>query len=563
MGQKLMRVVGVLLLLMLFVTTVLAQDDPQREVPPTADKPIGEVEVLEVVETAEGTTTTIQIPVTRDAYIASNRPNENFGFSPELRLGFSANAPGLGAVRPLMFFSLNSIPRQASIDRAEFEIFQFANSPAGDAPMGFQARYLNSDWNEGNVTWANHQPAWGSVFATGSAAASIGWARSNVTNLVRDWHSGARANFGFTVIGNETPTERQRIYHTKEAGNGLAPRLIVTFTVINDDRAPEARVRTLPQWSPANFRVEWEGQDPPNSNGTPGSGIRHYDVWFSRDGGSRWTDWRAQVTTTSATFEGGQHLQVIDFTARAVDNAGNVQPRGGPQARTTVDAVAPEASVNPLPEFTHSTTFMVTWGGTDSGSGIQSYDIQWRLQTGTWQTLIENTTQTSFQFVGAQPGQTYLFRGRARDRVGNVQPFPDPAQARTTIAVKPESIIVRFDPQPVFQNLNGPQPGDGFQVYWKGFSSPGTSIASYDLDFRRPGSQTWLSWLVGVNFETARFGLAVGDPDGVYQFRVTATDNTGEREDVKTTPDGSIIVDRIAPFVLPQSYMPIIAFPDE
>ena len=52
MHQKLIRVAGVLFLL-LFAATALAQDEPEREIPATADQPIGDVEVIEVVETGE------------------------------------------------------------------------------------------------------------------------------------------------------------------------------------------------------------------------------------------------------------------------------------------------------------------------------------------------------------------------------------------------------------------------------------------------------------------------------------------------------------------------------
>ncbi len=557
MSKHLIRVAGVLALL-LFATTALAQDDPYGD-GVTADQPIGEVEVVSVVETEQGVSTTIQIPVSKDAFIASNTPNTNYGSASELRLGYNLNDINLGAERILLYFDLSSIPSQASIESAEFDIYQWANTPAGDSSMPFEARYLNSDWSETTVTWNAHQPEWGSVFATGTAPAELGWRRSDVTALVREWYSGSRANYGFTVIGDENPSQdRQRIYYAKEANNGLTPRLYVTYTQVVDDTPPVATVESLPEWSPANFEVKWEGYDPDNQNGTPGSGIRYYDVWYSRNGGTDWIDFRAQVTTTKTEFTGGPHLQGYDWTAGAPDNAGNAHPRGGSQARTTVDAQAPVVSVNPLPQYTHATSFTVTWGGTDSGSGIATYDVQWRTSTGPWQALVSGTTQTSFTAVGAQAGQTYLFRARGVDKVGNVGAFPDAAQAQTTIAVKPESTITRTDPLGVFQKLNGPEPGDSFDVYWKGTTASGTWITSYDVDVRKPGNSTWQAWQRNVSFESATYVLEESDPDGIYYFRVTATNNLGEREDLKESPDGSIIVDRYAPFMHPEVYMPIM-----
>jgi hypothetical protein len=319
-----------------------------------------------------------------------------------------------------------------------------------------------------------------------------------------------------------------------------------------------ATVKSLPEWSPSNFLVEWEGYDPNNPDGSPGSGIKYYDVWDSINNGATWNIWRAQVTSTSATFEGGQHLQTYSFTARAKDNAGNEQPMGGVQASTKVDAVAPVVSMNALPEFTTSLPLTISWGGTDSGSGIASYDVQWRVQGQDWQWLYENTTLTSFTADGAQDGVTYEFRARGTDRVGNHQAWTD-VQTSTTIVLKPVSTITGTDPHPLLQIKSGPGPSDSFDVFWQGYTAPGTGPLSYNV-YVDPPDAGWTSWLSNTTATSGTYELKETDPDGAYYFEVTARNNLGEQEDRTQTAEGFIVVDRHAPFFEDVAWMPVVFF---
>ncbi|WP_347244391.1 pre-peptidase C-terminal domain-containing protein [Thermogutta sp.] len=64
--------------------------------------------------------------------------------------------------------------------------------------------------------------------------------------------------------------------------------------------------------------------------------------------------------------------------------------------------------------------FHVWWWGSDSLSGVASYDIQYRDgASGAWIDLITGTTDTYYRFVG-QNGHTYHFRARAYDHAGNI-----------------------------------------------------------------------------------------------------------------------------------------------
>jgi hypothetical protein len=70
-------------------------------------------------------------------------------------------------------------------------------------------------------------------------------------------------------------------------------------------------------------------------------------------------------------------------------------PMGTSQWLNTIDATTPTSSVAPLPSVEASSPFLVSWSGTDQGSGIASYWIYYSEDGGPWTVWLENTTVTS------------------------------------------------------------------------------------------------------------------------------------------------------------------------
>lgn len=486
-------------------------------------------------------TISIEIPVGADTFTSSNRPNMNWGSDPNLRVGFNLTQ-GNGAERIYLFFSVASIPSGATVQSARLRAFLNGSSPNGDAPMGLLARFLNSPWDAATLTWANYTPSWGAEIGVGQVPATTGWIEAEIGGAVQEWVSGTRANNGILIQGDETPQQRERVFTAINANDGLHPRLIVTYDITIDTTPPTSRVTALPQWSPGTFTVNWTGSDNPG-----GSGIRHYDVQFRSNGGE-WQNWQTATTATSATFT-GQNNNLYEFRVRAVDNANNVEAfPNDPEASTRVDTIPPSASMNSLPQFTFSSNFIVTWSGTDAGSGIAHYDVEYQVNNGPWQAFISTTTSSSGQVTGAVAGLTYGFRVRAVDRVGNVQAFSLGSQAETTISIgDPDAFIVPFNPALATQNV--------FVVQWDGTPTPGTTITSYDIQYRFNDGpwQTWLSNFPGTSQQfTAQNG------DGSYAFQVRARDSGGRLSNFRGGPASSIAVDTQAPFITVRGYLSII-----
>ena len=98
----------------------------------------------------------------------------------------------------------------------------------------------------------------------------------------------------------------------------------------------------------------------------------------------------------------------------------------------TIDADAPASSVTALPAAATTSPFMVSWSGTDAGSGIASYDVYVSDNNGPL-TLWQSATSATSALYAGTVGHAYAFLSVATDRVGNVQGFPAQSQTSTTV----------------------------------------------------------------------------------------------------------------------------------
>ena len=104
------------------------------------------------------------------------------------------------------------------------------------------------------------------------------------------------------------------------------------------------------------------------------------------------------------------------FEVRAIDEANNIDPT--PASFTwTIDTTAPDTTINSNPSNpTNITSASFSFSGTDSGTGIASFEC--KLDAGSFGSC------TSPQSYSSLADGSHTFQVRAIDGVGNVDPTP-------------------------------------------------------------------------------------------------------------------------------------------
>jgi Tol biopolymer transport system component len=277
-----------------------------------------------------------------------------------------------------------------------------------------------------------------------------------------------------------------------------------------DTIAPQSAMATLAAVSPAEVQVSWQGTD------RGGSAVRSFDVQMRLNDGV-WTDWQMGTREQTATYLGigGQKPA---FRVRARDNALNVEPwSAGPGAVTTIESLPPVSTMTPLPDFTRAgESILVAWAGHDpGGSGISGFSVQYRLDAGTWTTLLPDTLDRHILFTpeqkGVAPGQTVAFRVRAVDKAQNEEVWPPEggdtattifqwvAVGRVTdnIGVPVGGAAVMSSPEPIQPATSGVE-GD-YSLFGK------DDVPSVRLSWAKPGygplpsTPFQTSWMIETN----------------------------------------------------------------
>ena len=110
------------------------------------------------------------------------------------------------------------------------------------------------------------------------------------------------------------------------------------------------------------------------------------------------------------------------------DEAAQLGPAGAIASKITIDRSDPSTST-PRPTLRKGIQIggaanaplpmTLSWTGSDTGSGVASYDVRRSQDGGAWDRIANATPATSLQTT-VTPGHAYRFMVRARDKAGNV-----------------------------------------------------------------------------------------------------------------------------------------------
>lgn len=105
----------------------------------------------------------------------------------------------------------------------------------------------------------------------------------------------------------------------------------------------------------------------------------------------------------------------------------------------TLDGNAPTSQVTALPANSNA-SFTVAWSGSDTGSGLASYDIYVSTDNGAYTLWQDDITATSATYNG-QTGKTYRFYSTGTDNLGLTETAPTQPDATTTVGTVNVGVI--------------------------------------------------------------------------------------------------------------------------
>ena len=257
-----------------------------------------------------------------------------------------------------------------------------------------------------------------------------------------------------------------------------------------------------------------------------GAALTHYE--YELDGSDTWTS--TGGTTTSHTVMGLTNGTAYDFRVRAVNSAGASGASGSISATpTTTEPDAPESL-----SFTRGDgQVTLRWSppGNDGGESITHYEYEMDGD-GNW--INTGSTDTRHTVMGLTNGQTYVFRVRAVNSLGNGDPV--------TLEATPSRSTGRGggggDDGPRERPPGAPtnlrlEVGDGQVTLSWDAPEDGTAITDYEV--RINGEGEWIS--IGSTETTYTVtGLVNGT---VYSFQVRAVSRNRKgraSEPVEATP---------------------------
>lgn len=246
--------------------------------------------------------------------------------------------------------------------------------------------------------------------------------------------------------------------------------------------------------------------------------------WIQADVTGPVAQWvSGQRANNGILIQGDERPQQRERIFTALNANNGLHPRLVVTYDVIVDTTPPTSNIEQLPQWSPG-TFTVRWSGTDGpipgASGIRHFDVQFRINNGSWQAWQTATTATSATFTG-QNGLFYDFRVRAVDNANNVEAFSNTPDASTTVDTVPPTATI--SPLPPFTFA------DTFTVSWTGTdtgSGPnnGSGIAHYDVEFQLDGGP----WQAFTFTTQATSGTVLNAlPGQVYGFRARAVDRVG------------------------------------
>ncbi|REE81237.1 YD repeat-containing protein [Paenibacillus taihuensis] len=163
--------------------------------------------------------------VMRDTFISSTNPNTAYSSAAKMYTGKHST---YGTTRTLVQWYLPSLPNSAEISTATFKAYQSNTSATTNATIDLFR--ITDYWTGTGATWNNPPTIPASPYASVTSNVVGGYYTWDVSNLVKDWYSGARPNYGFLLKQqNESTTTYRSFSSVNDTAN--LPVLTINYNI--------------------------------------------------------------------------------------------------------------------------------------------------------------------------------------------------------------------------------------------------------------------------------------------------------------------------------------------
>ncbi|HVI42558.1 MAG TPA: DNRLRE domain-containing protein, partial [Anaerovoracaceae bacterium] len=161
--------------------------------------------------------------IMRDMFISGLNPNSSY---PNFTSVYTGNTPSYGATRSLIRFFLPPLPSDSKITSANFNAYQ---TKADAANTSIDLYRITTGWIE-TATWNTQPTINATAESTVTSNTTNAYWQWYITQLTKDWYSGAVPNYGFMLRQQNEAATPYRAFNSVEAVTNT-PRLTINFTI--------------------------------------------------------------------------------------------------------------------------------------------------------------------------------------------------------------------------------------------------------------------------------------------------------------------------------------------
>lgn len=151
---------------------------------------------------------TIDLNPVADSFVNDGYAGSNYGSADSL---ITSATPVIRS--SFLKFDLSPLPSGATVDNTTLHLYLYNTEQAVDTTL--ICRRVTADWSESGITW-NNQPGEDTTSqANSTVSTALNWKEWNVTDIVRNWHSGSWSNYGLKILssgGAKSHSFRSREY---------------------------------------------------------------------------------------------------------------------------------------------------------------------------------------------------------------------------------------------------------------------------------------------------------------------------------------------------------------